>query len=230
MRVVVVEDNGLFRRGLILQLDAAGVDVVAECRDGRELDARLDALDREDSSVDVVVTDIRMPPTHTNEGIALARRLRVSRPALGLLVLSAHADTSSAVELMEGTDGRVGYLLKDNVDDVGVLRDALDRVAAGGTVMDGDLVASLFRRDANRRRLERLSPRERDVLALVAEGLSNTAIAGRVHLSPKTIESNISTIFERLELPAGTGSNRRVLATVEYLRLTGLGPAADPSP
>lgn len=221
MRVAVVEDNGLFRRGLILQLQAAGVDVLAECRDGAELAVQLESLDRTGGAVEVVITDIRMPPTHTNEGILLAGELRRQRPAVGLLVLSAHADTASAVELLQGTEGGVGYLLKDNVDDVAVLRDALDRVAGGGTVVDGDLVASLFRRQANQSRLQLFTPREQDVLGLVAEGLSNMAIARRLHLSAKTIESNISAIFEQLELSAGTGTNRRVLAAVEYLRMTG---------
>jgi DNA-binding NarL/FixJ family response regulator len=167
---------------------------------------------------DVVVVDIRMPPTHTTEGLDAARALARSHPSVGVLVLSAHVETTYALELVQSGAGGAGYLLKERVSDLDELADAVHRVAAGGLVVDPSVVAALVGRRRARNPLDDLTEREREVLAIMAEGRSNQAICRRLYLSPKTVESYVRSVFTKLGLQLGTDDNRRVLAVLAFLR------------
>jgi DNA-binding NarL/FixJ family response regulator len=215
MRVVVCDDSALFRRGLALLLADVGVEVVDQVRDAAQLQAALPT-----SLPDTVILDIRMPPTFSDEGLTAAAELRRDYPDLGILVLSTYAETMYAIRLLEIGPG-VGYLLKDRVDDATTLRDAIERVACGGTVVDPDIVSRLFVRRREQNVLDRLTERERRVLALMAEGRSNTAIARTLHLGEKTVESHITAVLSKLDLEATTENNRRVLAVLSWMRATG---------
>ncbi|MGD9986411.1 response regulator transcription factor [Pseudonocardia sp.] len=213
MRVMVADDAALFRAGVARLLTDSGFDVAAEAPDARRLLAAVDA-----DPPDAVVVDIRMPPTHTTEGLDAAATLRESHPGVGVLVLSAHVEPHYALALIEsGADG-AGYLLKERVADVDELADAVRRVAGGGLVVDPSVVAALVGRARAHSPLDDLSARERDVLAVMAEGRSNQAICNRLHLSPKTVEAYVRSVFTKLGLHQGPDDNRRVLAVLTFLR------------
>ena len=211
MRVVIADDEMLLREGVARLLADAGVDVAGTAADAVELERLADA-----HAPDVAIVDIRMPPTFTDEGLVAARRLRATHPTTGVLVLSHYVDSRYAVELLDSFPGGAGYLLKDRVSDVAVLIDALTRLAAGECVVDPTIVARLIGRPA-RAELP-LSAREREVLALLAEGRSNAAISAKLFLSPKTVEAHVSHVFAKLELDDSPEDHRRVLATLRYLR------------
>jgi DNA-binding NarL/FixJ family response regulator len=213
LRVVLGEDSGLFRRGLAALLVAAGIDVVGEADDATGLLAVV-----EKHLPDVAVLDVRMPPTHTDEGIRAAIEIRRRTPSVGVVVLSTYAESEWVARLLAGGADRLGYLLKDNVDDVASLVDALERVAHGGTAVDPSVVAQLLAKRARAGGLDVLTDREREVLALMAEGLTNTAIARRLFLAPKTVESHVASIFTALGLAPDGDANRRVRAVVTFLR------------
>jgi DNA-binding NarL/FixJ family response regulator len=213
MRVMIADDAVLFREGLARVLQAAGIDVAAQVGDAEQLLARV----RADPPAAVVV-DIRMPPTHTAEGLEAARRIRAEHPQVGVLVLSQYVEPHHAVQLLQDGAGGVGYLLKDRVADVGEVVDAVRRVATGGSVIDPEVVAQLVSRRRTRDPIQELTERERQVLALMAEGRSNQAIGERLFLSPKTVEAHVHSIFTRLDLHATPDDHRRVLAVLAFLR------------
>ena len=213
MRVVIADDAVLFREGLARVLEGAGVEVTAQAGDGE----RLLTLVRADPP-DAVVVDIRMPPTHTREGLEAARRIRAEHPPVGVLVLSQYVEPHHAMQLLEDGAGGVGYLLTDRVADVGEVVEAVQRVAGGGSVIDPEVVAQLVGRRRAVDPVQRLSEREREVLALMAEGRSNQAIGERLFLSPKTVEGHVRSIFTRLDLSATPDDHRRVLAVLAFLR------------
>jgi DNA-binding NarL/FixJ family response regulator len=213
MRVVIADDAVLFREGLARVLEAAGIEVAAQVGDAEQLLAQI----RADPPAAVVV-DIRMPPTHTAEGLEAARRIRAEHPQVGVLVLSQYVEPHHAVQLLQDGAGGVGYLLKDRVADVGEVVDAVRRVATGGSVIDPEVVAQLVGRRRTRDPIQELTERERQVLALMAEGRSNQAIGERLFLSPKTVEAHVHSIFTRLDLHATPDDHRRVLAVLAFLR------------
>lgn len=223
MRVVLAEDNALLRTGLV-RLLAEHPDVTDIVAVG-DHDALVEAVDS--AAPDVVLTDIRMPPTHTDEGIRAAARFRRTHPELGVLVLSQHADAEGALALVaNGSTGR-GYLLKERVSDVEQLVSAMHAVRAGESVIDSDVVDVLMR---HRMRFDespvaRLTPREREVLGLVATGASNAAVAGRLHVTSRAVEKHINSIFTKLDLPTGSDTHRRVAAVLLYLGDTAEKPA-----
>ncbi|MGA4841716.1 response regulator [Streptomyces sp. G45] len=211
-RVVLAEDSVLLREGLVGVLSRFGHEVVAAVGDA---DALRDAVAAH--VPDVVVTDVRMPPGFQDEGLRAALALRAVRPGLPVLVLSQYVQRAYAAELLDDGDGRgVGYLLKDRVGQVEQFVDAFTRVAEGGTVVDPDVVRQLLRR--RRDPLERLTPREREVLALVAEGRSNAAIAAELVVTEAAVGKHIGNILGKLDLPLAEGTHRRVLAVLAYLR------------
>ena len=213
LRVVLADDSVLFRRGLAELLGDAGVEIVAQVGDVPRLMSAVDAL-----APDAAVVDVRMPPEHTDEGIRAALALRRRHPSVGVLVLSTYVETDWVTRLLgSGTDG-LGYLLKDRVDDVQSLVDALRRVARGGTALDQEVVGRLVRRGGHG--LERLSGRQRDVLTLMAQGLSNAGIASRLSINERTIETHVTAIFTQLDLDHHDDVNRRVLAVLTLLRDT----------
>jgi DNA-binding NarL/FixJ family response regulator len=213
MRVVVADDSVLLREGLVRLLTESGFEVAGQAGDAEEL---LAVVDRE--RPDVAIVDIRMPPTHTDEGLRAARALRVRHPGMGILVLSQYVRPSYAVELLQDGAERVGYLLKDRVSDVGQLTESLRRVAEGGSVLDPSVVAQLVGRPrAGQDPLEGLSQREREVLSLMAEGRSNKAIAEGLFITEHTVEKHVQNIFSKLEIPATTDDHRRVLAVLTFL-------------
>lgn len=214
MRVAIADDSALFRRGLILLLEAAEIEVVVEAKSGEELVTRLAS-----TACDVVILDIRMPPTYTEEGLDTAERIRDLWPDLPVLLLSTYAEAVYAARLLNPDPAGRGYMLKDRVDTVESLVDTLTRLRAGETVMDSSLVARLMSRPGLDRPLEGLSERERVVLELMAEGRSNAGIAAKLHVSPKTVESHVASIFTKLDIPAGSKDNRRVLAVLSWLRV-----------
>jgi DNA-binding NarL/FixJ family response regulator len=213
MQVMIADDAVLFREGLARVLEAAGIDVAAQVGDAEQLLARVRAHPPE-----AVVVDIRMPPTHTREGLEAAQRIRADHPQVGVLVLSQYVEPHHAVQLLQDGAGGVGYLLKDRVADVGEVIDAVHRVAAGGSVIDPEVVAQLVSRRRLRDPIQELTERERQVLALMAEGRSNQAIGERLFLSPKTVEAHVHSIFTRLDLHAAPDDHRRVLAVLAFLR------------
>ena len=213
MRVAVVEDSALFRAGLTMLLASVEVEVTRGFASGEELLSGLDP-----DPPDVVVLDIRMPPTFTDEGLSAGEALRKMYPDVGILFLSAFDESSYAERVAENFSGRVGYLLKDRVADAVALREAIRRVADGELVIDEKIVANLIRRRSNTRGFQALSDRERTVLEYVAQGLSNTGIARNLEVSHKTVEAHVINIFTKLELPASVDTNRRVLAAVRWLR------------
>jgi DNA-binding NarL/FixJ family response regulator len=213
LRVVIAEDAALFREGLARLIESRGHHVAAVVPDGEGL---LDAVD--EHRPDVVVADIRMPPTHTDEGLRAAIDLRARHPGTGVLVLSQYVETRYAARLLEGTAAGVGYLLKDRVADVADFADALERVAAGGTALDAEVVSQLVRASRRADGLATLTPRERDVLALMAEGKSNAGIAAALVITESVVEKHVASIFGKLNLPPSEADNRRVLAVLRYLR------------
>ena len=210
-RVVIAEDSVLLLAGLTKLLDSAGFEVAASAADA---DGLLAAVEREQP--DVVIADVRMPPTHTDEGIRAALVIRSQWPDIAVLVLSQYVEERYAADLLSANTHGIGYLLKDRVADVAEFLDALRRVAAGGTALDPEVVAQLLARRGGDL-LDDLTQRERDVLALMAEGRSNRAIADRLFVSEHTVEKQIKNIFGTLALPHSPDDHRRVLAVVTYL-------------
>ncbi|MFB7549812.1 response regulator [Streptomyces sp. NPDC056154] len=212
MRIVLAEDLFLLREGLVRLLTAHGFEIAAAVGDGREL---LDAL--VEHRPDIALVDVRLPPTFTDEGLRAAIEARRRMPALPVLVLSQYVEQLYARELLADGTGGVGYLLKDRVFDSGHFVDAVRRVAAGGSAMDPEVVAKLLRSNARDEPLTRLTPREHEVLGLVAEGRSNAAIAGRLGVSEKVVTKHTSSVFAKLDLAPSGDDNRRVLAVLAYL-------------
>ncbi|GAB1513903.1 response regulator [Actinophytocola sp. KF-1] len=212
MRIVIAEDDPLLREGLALLLRAESLDVVATTDNP---DAFLAAVDEHEP--DVAIVDVRMPPTHTDEGIVAAVEARRRRPGLAVLVLSAYVEQAFATDLLAGGGARLGYLLKERVGRVEEFLDALHRVRDGGMAIDPDVVAQLLARTRPDTKLERLSPREREVLALMAEGLGNTAIAERLVVTDGAVHKHIRSIFAKLDLAPDDRADRRVTAVLRYL-------------
>jgi DNA-binding NarL/FixJ family response regulator len=210
VRIVIGDDSSLFREGLARLLADAGHDIVAKARDATELVAAVTA-----AQPDLAIIDIRMPPDGTDDGARAARTLRGLHPTLGIVLLSQHLETRHSVELV--ARGRFGYLLKDRAFDVDDFLDALRRVADGGSALDTEVVARLLAPNEQDERLSALTAREREVLGLVAEGLSNAAIAKRLWLTERTVEAHISSIMGKLGLSESDGYHRRVLAVLTYL-------------
>jgi DNA-binding NarL/FixJ family response regulator/class 3 adenylate cyclase len=213
VRVVVAEDSTLFREGLVRVLAEAGIDVVGEARNGHEMRTMV-----ERERPDVAIVDVRMPPTQTDEGTRMAKELKAEQPELGILVLSQVVETRHALDLFSEWPEGFGYLLKDRVTAIDEFLDALRRVAAGGTAIDPEVVGQLMGRRRESDPLEDLSPREREVLGLMAEGLSNRGICARLFLSPKTVETHVNAIFTKLRLAPAPDDHRRVLAVLAFLR------------
>ena len=213
MRVVIADDTPLMREGIARLLADADVQICGLAADGREL-LRLVESERPD----VAIVDIRMPPSFTDEGLVAARTIQENSPEVGVLVLSQYVEAAYALRLVEGREGRCGYLLKDRVLNVRDLVGAIERVAAGETVIDPELVTTLIERERSSNPLTELTSREREVLALVAEGFTDRAIAERLWLTTKTVETHIRHILRKLDLPAGVANNRRVQAVLTYLR------------
>ena len=212
MRLIIAEDSALFRTGLARLLADAGAEVIAEVADAEALHRRVAA-----DPPDVAIVDIRMPPTHTTEGIEAAVAIRTRFPEIGVLVLSQYVETEYAVELLDA-GGSVGYLLKDRVTDPADLLDALERVDAGETVVDPEVVRRLLGRPRGPSPIDALTDREREVLAAMAEGRSNGGIAEALFMSEKTVETHIRSIFQKLDLHPDVDGHRRVLAVVTWLR------------
>jgi DNA-binding NarL/FixJ family response regulator len=211
LRVVLAEDDVLLREGLASLLERSGFEVVGQAGDGAQLLTLVDA-----ETPELVVVDIRMPPTHTAEGLDAAQRIRQEHPETGILVLSAHVEVEHAMELLAGGRG-IGYLLKSRVTDVEEFIDTLQRVARGGSVVDPGLVAELVAARHRNDPLAMLSPREREVLALMAEGRSNSGIARRLWVTEGTVEKHVRSILTKLTLPETDDDHRRVLAVLTFL-------------
>lgn len=215
MRIVICEDSVLLREGLVRLLEDAGHDVVAALPDADGLAPAVTA-----SSPDLAIVDVRMPPTFTDEGIQAAVRLRAEHPRVAVLVLSQYVEERYAADLI-ASGGAFGYLLKDRVADVTDFLASVDAIGSGATVLDPEVVAQLLTRRGRDARMERLTTRERAVLALMAEGRSNQSIAGALHLSIGGVEKHISSLFAKLGLEHDDGDNRRVLAVLAHLDSTG---------
>jgi DNA-binding NarL/FixJ family response regulator len=214
LRVVLVDDSALFRQGLAGLLTAVGITVVGQL-------ARLESLPAllRESHPDVVVLDVRLPPSHTDEGIVAAQSVRRNWPGVGVLVLSTYAEPEWGRRLLRDGAAGLGYLLKDRVNDVPTLAEGIARVAAGGTAVDPDIVSALMTRHEGSTALACLTDREREVLGLMAEGRSNAGIGRRLHLSPRTVEAHVASVFGKLPLHEHDSNlNRRVLAVLAYLQ------------
>jgi DNA-binding NarL/FixJ family response regulator len=213
MRVVVADDVMLTREGIVRLLEEAGVEVVAQAEDAEGLlrEVRL-------KRPDVAIADIRMPPSHTDEGLVAAQRIRAEHPNTAVLVLSQYVEEAYALELLSESTERTGYLLKDRVADVKAFTDAVRRVANGGSALDPEVVGLLLGRRRREDPLAVLSPREREVLALMAEGRSNSAMAEVLGVSERAVEKHVTSIFSKLDLPRVATDHRRVLAVLTFLR------------
>ena len=212
MRVVIADDSVLLRAGIVRLLEDAGFDVVAQAADAEDLLRKVRA-----HKPDVAVTDIRMPPTQSDEGLRAAQQIRKEMPGVGVLVLSQYIDEGYAVALLQGSAEGIGYLLKDRVSDVSAFTDALRRVGEGGSALDPEVVASLLGRRRANDPLDRLTPREREVLGHMAEGRSNAAIARALVVTERAIEKHVTSIFSKLGLSTIEDGHRRVLAVLAYL-------------
>ena len=213
MRAVIADDETLLREGLARLLTDAGVDIVGTAGTAAALLRRIEL-----SRPDVAIVDIRMPPTHTDEGLVAASEIRDSYPGVGVLVLSHHLESRYAMRLLEEHPERSGYLLKERVSDIAVLVDALRRIDEGECVLDPTIVARLVGRSRERGPLNELTHREREVLSLIAEGHSNDGISRTLFLSPKTVETHVRHIFMKLDIAQTSDYHRRVLAVLAYLR------------
>ncbi len=213
MRVMIAEDSAVLREGLAGLLADRGFEVVAAVADADALRTAVAA-----DPPDVAVVDIRMPPTHTDEGLRAAIELRQRHSGLAVLVFSQYIETRYAAELLADRSDGVGYLLKDRVAHVNEFVDAVERVAAGGTALDPEVVTQLLGASRRTDRLDSLTPREREVLGLMAEGRSNAAIAAALVVTPRAVEKHVGNIFAKLDLPESDTDHRRVLAVLRYLR------------
>jgi DNA-binding NarL/FixJ family response regulator len=214
LRLVLADDSMLLREGIARLLTESGFEIVGQAGGAEELVAAV-----REHRPDVAIIDIRMPPDHTDEGLRAAEAIRAEHGTeVGILVLSQYVETSFALRLVADGAGGVGYLLKDRVDDLDDFADAIRRIARGGSVIDPEVVARLVGSRRTRVPLDDLTPREREVLALIAEGRSNQAIGDRLFLAPKTIEAHIASIFSKLELLPAPDDHRRVLAVLAHLR------------
>jgi len=213
VRVVIADDEALFRDGLARLLEDAGVEVPARVSSAAELLGRVGAI-----RPDAAIVDIRMPPTYKDEGLVAAQQILRAHPEVGVLVLSHYLDSHWAMRLLEDHPERCGYLLKDRVSDIAVLVDALGRITEGESVVDPTIVARLVKRPREQSPLQELSPRELEVLGLIAEGHSNEGICRRLFLSPKTVETHVRHILLKLGIGEAAEHHRRVLAVLAYLR------------
>jgi DNA-binding NarL/FixJ family response regulator len=213
MRVVIAEDSVLLRDGIARLLEEAGFEVVGQAGDGEDLLRKVGAHDPE-----VAIVDVRMPPSYTDEGLRAARRIRAQYPDTAVLVLSQYVEEAYALDLLSESTERTGYLLKDRIADVESFTDAVRRVARGGSALDPEVVALLLGRRRRIDPLAALTPREREVLGLMAEGRSNSAMADALVVSERAIEKHVTGIFSKLNLPPATEDHRRVLAVLAFLR------------
>jgi DNA-binding NarL/FixJ family response regulator len=213
VRVVVADDSVLMREGIVRLLEEAGHEVVAQAGDADDLTRKVRA-----HKPDVAVVDIRMPPTNTDDGLRAALALRAELPDTGVLVLSQYVEEGYAVDLLSEGGAGVGYLLKDRVGEIGLFTDAVERVAAGGSALDPEVVSHMLQRKRSEDPLDELTPREREVLGLMAEGRSNKAIAEQLVVTERAIEKHVTSIFGKLRLSASSEDHRRVLAVLAYLR------------
>ncbi len=223
MRVLICEDSVLLREGLVRLLEHAGHVVAAAIPDASDLDATVAA-----TAPDLCILDVRLPPTFTDEGIRAALRLRAARPDLAVLVLSQYVEERYAAELIAVNGGALGYLLKDRVADVTDFLSTVEQIGAGGTVLDPEVVAQLLGRRSRDERMQRLTDRESSVLALIAEGKSNQAIARALHVSEGGVEKHITAVFQKLELEQDESGNRRVLAAIAHIQHSGQAPVRRP--
>ena len=219
MRVVIADDSALMREGIAAFLRRAALEVVAQAASGEEL-----LREVEQHVPDVAIIDIRMPPSYTDEGLRAAHEIRSRFPEIGLVILSQHVETGTAARLLAESPGRLGYLLKDRVGDIDEFVASLRSVAAGGSALDPEVVARLLSARRDDGPLASLSTREREVLALVAEGRSNKAIGERLELSQRGVQKHVTAVFAKLGLAADEDDNRRILAVLKYLR-----PASAPA-
>ena len=213
MRVVIADDNLLVRRGIAALLADAGIDVAAQADCAEDL-----LRDVDEHEPDVAIVDIRMPPTHTDEGIRAAHEIRARHPRTAIVVLSQHVEFGVATSVLAESPERLGYLLKERVTDVEEFVATLRRVAAGGTALDPEVVSQLLANGREQGPLHALTPREREVLQLLAEGMSNPAIAEQLAITVRSAEKHVSSVFSKLGLPDTGGENRRVLAVLRFLR------------
>jgi DNA-binding NarL/FixJ family response regulator len=213
VRVVIAEDSVLLREGVARILADSGFEVVGQAGNADELMLKVRSY-----SPDVAIVDIRMPPTHTDEGLQAAHEIREKHPGVGVLVLSQYIEPAYAMELLAESAEGVGYLLKDRISDVQEFSDAVRRVADGGSALDPQIVSQLVGRRRGDDPLGELTPREREVLGLMAEGRSNQGIAERLVVTERAVEKHVTSIFSKLKLPAATADHRRVLAVLAYLR------------
>jgi len=212
MRIVIAEDAAVIRAGLAEILTDRGHEIVAAVGDAEALKDAVAA-----DKPDVAIVDVRMPPSHTDEGLRAAIAIRRDHPGVGILVFSQYIETRYAADLLATGSGGIGYLLKDRVADVAEFTDAITRIAAGGTALDPEVVSGLLSASRHVSTLSTLTAREHDVLALMAEGRSNSAIADRIIVSERAVEKHISNIFTKLALPPSDSDHRRVLAVLAYL-------------
>ena len=213
MRVAIAEDSVLLREGVSRLLGEAGMEVVAQCQNADELLVNVDSR-----PVDVAIVDIRLPPTHSDEGLRAALEIRTRHPSLGVLVLSQYVEIGLAMKLLARSAEGVGYLLKDRVSDVTEFVGAVRRVADGGSAIDPIIVSTLLSRQRDNDPLEQLTPREREVLELMAQGNSNQGIADRLVITLRAAEKHVSSVFTKLDLPSTGTESRRVLAVLLFLR------------
>jgi DNA-binding NarL/FixJ family response regulator len=212
MRVVVAEDSVLLREGVVRLLEEAGFEVAGQAGDGEELMRKVRA-----HKPDVAIVDIKMPPTHTDEGLRAARAIRSELPDVGVLVLSQYVEQQYALDLLADDAEGVGYLLKDRVADLDAFADAVRRVADGGSALDPEVVSQMLGRQRQADPLEELTPREREVLGLMAEGRSNAAIAAQLVVTERAVEKHVTSIFGKLSLQTSPDDHRRVLAVLRFL-------------
>jgi DNA-binding NarL/FixJ family response regulator len=213
MRVVIADDSILVREGIVAILRRAGIDVAAQASDAAELQRAVD-----EHQPEVAIVDIRMPPTHTDEGLRAAAEIRARHPEIGIVILSQHVEVGTATRLLAENPERLGYLLKDRVGDIDEFAGTLRRVVAGGSALDPQIVDRLMAADRQDGPLSSLTDREREVLELVAEGRSNKGIAERLEVTERAVQKHVTSIFSKLGLPADDDDNRRILAVLAYLR------------
>jgi DNA-binding NarL/FixJ family response regulator len=219
VRILICEDSALLREGLVRLLEDAGHEIVAAEADAGDLEGVVAA-----SAPDLCILDVRLPPTFTDEGIRAALTLRAANPHLPVLVLSQYVEERYASELIAGRGGALGYLLKDRVADVTEFLETVERIGAGATIFDPEVVSQLLTRRTRDERMSRLTERERTVLSLIAEGRSNQAIARTLHLSAASVEKHITSLFQKLDLEQDDSGNRRVLAALTHIEHGGTQP------